>query len=389
MSRMLPDGVFIGLDFEEYLEQDAMGSSKKGTLWLRGEGYYWKYLSPFRPKRKSSPEQLFGTALHAALLEGMSAYENRYCVKPSEADYPDALKTEKDIRAALKREKVHLGSTTGWLKEDWAAAAEIHLPDAVVWDNLMDEFDRRHRGRIGISAEDDFAIRAMRDLATEDRPENQEMRELLSVGSEFPILSEISVIYTDEHGQRHCARFDKLLPVCTGDLKSVGEWQGRPLREVLDQHIKRNAYDVQLADYQVARQHMNRMILESEANIHGGTEEEREHLQAMAKWNQANRWDWVWLFFQKPTTAGNAPVLFPLRDPWRGPYHTSGYRKRHIALETYRRCMERFGPDKPWGRVEPIHWVDVGKEHHIMISPYDWAENDLAPDEEQHFTASL
>lgn len=392
---MLPDGVYIRLPFEEYVADDALGSTHKATLWLKGEGYWWRYLSPFRAADKTTLEKTFGSALHAALLEGMHAYETRYCVQPDKRANPDALFTIEQIKGALRFAGVSLGATSGWAKQDWADAAELYLPDRVVWDNVMAEFERQHNGREAIPAEADFAIRAMRDLALEDRPETAEIRELMSAGSDFPILAEISVFWTDEDGLRHRARFDKLIPVVTGDLKSCGDWRGRGLADSIDDHIKKLGYDVQIADYHLAREAMNRMLLSrGEACIHGATEEEADHLLAMAEWNEqrdanGNRihpWGWLWTWFQKPTASGDAPILLPMRVPWGRSYHLSGYRKRWHAMQLYKRCMERFGPDRPWGKVEPLHWPaesgPPGAEHFVTSSPYHWGPADAVPGED-------
>jgi hypothetical protein len=383
----LRDGVYLNLPFDVYIKQKGrFGSTEKSALWLRREGWWWKYLSPFRKTDSQSPEQTFGEQLHAALLEGMHAYESRYIVEPDKGDYPDALFTVDQIKDALRRAGVHLGSTTSYKKEDWCDAAEIHLPDVVVWDNLRAEFDRRRAvrdtdGQItgyrkAVSAQDDFSIRAMVELATEDRPENAEMRELLSVGSVFPVISELSVLWTDDTGMKHRARFDKILPTVTVDLKSTGAWTGRPLVHSLDRTIKDLGYDVQRADYDMARRAMSAMIVANPSCIHGGTEEERLHLEAIAHFDQTHRPGWAWLFFSKPDAAGRAPVLFPLREEFRDPYHLAGFRKRALGLQLYRDCMARFGPDRPWGSVEPAHWTTekpkVGGKAQPFISTSHW-----------------
>jgi hypothetical protein len=130
------------------------------------------------------------------------------------------------------------------------------------------------------------------------------------------------------------------------------------------------------------------MIRDDEACIHGATDEEREHLVALAHYEARTpgfHASFTWIFYQKPSPAGSAPVLFPVMDRWRGPYHRSGYRKRHIALEVYRDCMARFGPDKPWGRVEPIHLTEEQSDHpYIKLNPFI-AEPDAVPGEEDYF----
>jgi hypothetical protein len=383
-----PDGCYLGLPFADYLAEGAMGSTKKGTLWLRGEGYYWKYLSPFIRNDDNPEELLFGEACHAALLEGMHSYESRYVVEPAKKDYPDALFTIPKIKAALKDAGVYPARSSTFTKEDWAEAAELYLPDQPVWENVLDEFRRRTgagRDLKAIDAEADFAIRAMRELAIGEYS-TDEMRELFSVGSKFPVLAEVSYFYTDETGMRHCARFDKLIPPAVGDLKTLGGWRGKPLASYVDRHIKDFAYDVQCADYQIARQHMMAAILEDESIIHGATDEERDHLIAMAHYDQAHHPSFAWVFFQKPTAAGIPPVLFPVIEPWKGPYHLAGFRKRAAALATYRDCMERFGPDRPWGRAEPVHTtVEHKTAPQVHMNEFGWGPEDEAPGERDHF----
>lgn len=401
MDRDLPDGCYLGLDFAQYIAQRGrLGSSEKGTLALHGAGFFWKYLSPFRKAEAQTDDQAFGEQLHAILLEGMHAYESRYVVKPEKADHPEALFTIDQIKVALREEHVHLPSseTKGYTKSDWAAEAEIHLPDKVVWDNLMEEFERRSvikdgEGRIigrrkGVSAEDDYAIRAMHDIATNPETSTPDMRELMGVGSEFPILAEVSVLWTCSRGLKHRARFDKMIPVATGDLKSLGAWQGRPPVHAVDEHIKRFGLDVQLSDYQLARLAAFQMIRDDPSCIHGGTAEQRLHLQAMAKWSVDKKPAWLWIFFQKPAPSGRAPILFPLREEWGGPYHLSGFRKRHKALDLYQDFMARFGPDKPWGTVEPVHFTSEAYEPHITVSHYGF-EPDTVPGEEDFLLGRL
>lgn len=398
MIEQLPDGVYLHLPFYIYLAQEGcLGSTDKSTLWLHREGWWWKKLSPYARPSAQSDEQLFGEVAHAAILEGMHAYESRYVVEPSKADYPDALFTIPQIKEALADAGVHVRGTGQFTKEDWADAAELHLPDRVVWDNVRAEFDRQQvhvtdQGervrRAAIPAEMNFAVRAMHELAIEDVPGNELMRELMSVGSDFPILAEVSVFWTDAEGLRHRARFDKMLPVVTADMKTLGAWRGRPMVEVLDQHIKDSGHDVQLADYQIARRVMAEMILENPDCIHGGTEEERLHVEAMATYDQRSKPGWVWIFYQKPDASGRAPIILPVREPWGGPYHRAGYRKRHRALETYKYCMERFGPHRPWGRVEPEHWAieEAPKgAPKIELGMHNWGPNDEAPGEREHF----
>lgn len=388
---MLRDGCYLHLPFKDYIAQrafDRLGSTDKSKLWLRQQGWWWgSRHNPFLTPRKSSEEQLFGEATHAVLLEGLHAYETRFVVEPSKRDYPEVLTSIAQIKAALKEAGFYPPRSSDFTKEDWAETAEAYLPDKPVWDNVVADFHRRlGRGdRAALTAEADYEIRAMHALATGPYS-TDELRELLSVGSEYPILAEVSYFWTDEDGIRHSSRFDKLLPGSTPELKTLGNWTGRPLHEYIDRHIKRLGYDVQAADHQVSRQHMMRAIVEDETIIHGGTEEERDHLVAVAHYDQEHKPSIGWIFFQKPSAGGSAPVLFPVVEPWKGPYHLAGFRKRSAALQIYRDSMAMFGPDQPWGRVEATHTTVEGKSApQIMLDPYEFGPDNAAAGEEEHF----
>jgi hypothetical protein len=391
----LPDGVYIGLPFEEYIAQAGrLGSTDKGRLHKHGPGYWWS--SPMNPYyvRVQSEDLLEGEGLHALLLEGLGPYEERFKTEPDKRDYTDVLFTIPQIKAALTDAGVSVKGSSGFRLAEWAEGAAVDLPGRTVWHNVMADFERSIQIRdddgevIGkrksLSAEQDFMLRAMRDAALDDHPDNADVRELLTVAARFPILAEVSILWTDEFGRRHRARFDKLIPPATVDLKSLGNWEGRQVAHMIGDHINRMGYDIQEADYQIARREGWRMILEDEGNLHGGTEEERQHVLAIANWNQTTLPHWSWLFFQKPDKSGRAPILFPLMDKWGGPYHRSGFRKRAKALALYDQCMERFGPDRPWSKVHPLHYTTEAHEPHITTGHWGF-DDEPVEGEAEHF----
>jgi hypothetical protein len=377
--------VYLHLPFEEYVEQDALGGTDKARLWLRREGWWWASPhNPYRGVRKSSPEQAFGTALHAMLLEGPHAYETRFCIKPEPADFPDALTSIEDVKKALREEKVHV-SPTPKNAEEWYDVAELYLPDRPVWANVMADFKRRQIGRTAISAEEDFAIRAMRAIATDERPENAEMRELLSVGSQFPILRGLGDLH---RRRRH--------PPPRALRQAAAPGHGRP------EERRRVAGPAPGYDPRPAHQEDGlRRATGRLPHRPPGHEPHAAGGRAQPPWRHAggapasaghrgvesDRTDGPgrWLWFQKPSAGGNAPILLPQREAWQGPYHIAGFRKRQAGLELYRRCMRETGPDKPWGRVEPVHWPDEGAEHRIFIDDRGWGPAEEAQGEAEHF----
>lgn len=362
--KQLPDGVYLGLDEQDYFAQDRLGSSDMIKLYRFKEGWWWQ--SRHNPDRGGQTDaQNYGSALHAIMLEGMAAYETRFRVEPDPKDYDGALVTIPQIKEALIEEGVNLKGTSGYRLDDWLDVAAIHIPRAVCWEAVQRDFKRSILKPDGssfpkVSAVEDRMLRFMREAAMDD----PDIAKILGFDQEVPVLAEVSVFWTDAHGLKRRARFDKPCPLFTADLKSVGNWQGRELKHALGDRVVYECYDLQLADQHVARQRMNEWLAEDDSKLSGGTEEERAWIQAIAQ--RAKRWHWWWLFYQKPEPTGRAPILFPLSARWGGAFHRSGFRKASKAIDVYLRGVDRFGlgdipngfggPSKPWSRVELPHY---------------------------------
>lgn len=391
----LPDGVYIDLHPTTYFAQKGrLGSSDLMRLDKDREGWWWQ--SPYNPDREPNETNAknYGSALHAILLEGLSVYRGRYMVRPDIKEYPGVLVTIPDIKRELARAGIKLKGVSEFTKEDWVDAARVHLKAHHVWDAITDAFERRRvieklpNGeavlRPTVSAAEDRSLRLMYTAALDD----PEIRELLLGAEDTPSLAEVSFLWTDElTGVRRRARFDKPVPTFTLDLKSIGNWEGRDLVHHIGDVIQRMRYDIQLGDQHDARRHMHRMIQTyGERCIHGGTQTQRTWLLAIA--TRDLPFSWVWLFYQKAEARGVAPIIFPVREAWGGPYHRSGYRKARRAVERYVTYVERFGlgptPDaqgrrsRPWTRVEPLHHTSPVPGHEdlpvITVPTWGWDE---------------
>ncbi len=387
----LPDGVYIGLDAEKYFAQERLGSSDLIKLSKHKEGWWWQ--SRYNPDRKQEQTEAmnYGSALHAIVLEGVHAYESRFAIEPDPRDYPGLLTTTPQIKQALADAGIRIGGSSAFSKADWNDTAAVHLPGRPVWDNILDDYHTARAGKSVIGAIEDRMLRVMYDAAAED----PEIRELMGIDARYPVLAELSFFWTDDYGVKRRARFDKPVPWFTLDLKSLGNWEGRELKHAVGDRILKEGYDVQVGDQHDARIRMHAMInAQGERCISAGTPEQRTWLLAIAQKNLP--WNWVWLFYQKPELTGRAPVVFPLVEHWRGPYHVSGYRKAVRAVEFYLNAIERFGlgaipaasgrAARPWSRVERPHFVEPQESDQpgITIPHYGW-DAEALPDEEEHF----
>ena len=406
-AEQLPDGVYLNLPEAIYFAQDRLGSSDLIKLHQRRQGWWWQ--SRHNPDKdlSQSDAQNYGSALHAIMLEGVGAYVDRFAVEPDWRTFDKLITSQDMLRAVL--------DDNGWVKEkgistwepqQWWDAIELHAPEWRVKAQVLAEFNRSIATEFNpdgsvkatkptVSAVEDRMLRIMHDAATnEDSDENSEVRALLGVGTGFPVLAEVSVLFTCPWtGVKRRARWDKPVPRHTIDLKSLSGWKGTDLRFDIDGHIKRNGYDVQVGDQHVSRILAYRMIADAgERVLHGGSKDERAHMLAMV--DRALPWDWGWLFYQKPDPSGIAPILFPVRDAWNGLYHQSGHRKAFRAIHLYRDLVAKFGLEKHWTRVERVHYADeeLAAEHdapRIFLNHSGWDEDPVDGEDAVMFERDL
>ena len=393
MTRLLPDGVFLNLPASDYFAQGRMGSSDWIRIHKTGAGWWWgSHLNPDRVEKKTKA-LTYGSALHAIMLEGVGAYEAMFAVEPNPLDFPGLLKTVDDIKARLEKEGFSLAGTSKFAKDDWLGEAAAKLPDVPCWGNLYEEFQVRVGRRTIISSAEDRTLRLMHKVAVDPtRTDNAAVRKLLVNTNDHPALAEVTVLSTID-GIRRRWRMDRMYPAVTMDLKSVGQWRGRPLAYEVGQVLAQNCWDLQFADYHIGRTEAYRLI--SEGKLFGGTLEQRRYIQQIAEENAT--WDWVWLAYGKPD-ANSAPILLPLwADSWApiDPYKPDepprpsdlrqyGLNKLEKAIAFYRRAVAEFGLHEPWARVEPLHYIDQDREPRVFL-PH-WIADETPVDADAYTT---
>lgn len=372
------DGVYIDFPADRYFRQRCMGSSDWIRLHQRGAGWWWSSRHNPDYEEPKGAYRTYGSALHAMLLEGLEAYERRFAAAPDRVQYGDnLLVTKEDIEKALRREGFEMKGTSSWKKDDWNREARI--AGLTTWDNVLADFATLNSGKEILSSLDDRMIRLMRDIAiSEDRTDNEHIRRLLTPTAEHPSLAELT-IFASVDGIRRRWRIDRLYPGLDMDLKSLGNWRGRPLPYEVGEVMARNGWDIQRADYHIGRENAYRLV--REGRLFGGSLEQRNYLQMIVEENPT--WDWMWLVYQKPDPAGRAPVIFPvLDDSWvltdqgavPGPIRQYGLNKLHKAIAFYRRNVAQFGLDRPWSVVEPMHFTSPDEK--LSVKPPYWIQDD-------------
>lgn len=381
----LPDGIYIGLSAAAYFGQETRGSSDWSTISRRKHGWWWQSVYNTRKRVIELLAHLAsGNATHCVLCEGIGAYEARYIIEPNKADFPGVLVTVEDMKRELT--KHGFGAWPGqWKARDFAIACQFHLPQAPCWPNIVEDFELKRGGKTPISAEEDFHLRFLWEMATGDFPGNDPIKRLLT--ADAPVLAEVSVLSTID-GIRRRWRFDRMFPRLDMDLKTLANWTGQPLHYAAGSQLARYRWAIQREDYWIGRSEMYRMLVErGEAAISGGTIEQRKWLLTWP--DEHPVWDWLWLIYQRPDSSGIAPVLMPVWedsfDPATGRpsflRQLGGYELAN-SIAFYREMVEKFGLDRPWGHVEPLRYTQQakGREHLIVLPPWIGHETPMEDD---------
>jgi hypothetical protein len=307
----LQDGVYVGLASGRYFAADRLGSTDLKTL--HNQPADWWYASRHNRDRRPpgpSDEMEFGSALHLLLLEGEDAYRKHCVIKP--ATYIDAKTGE---------------------EKDWNGNANV----CKAW---LEEHDRP--GVHIITEDADRRVRHMTALI-QNHPELG--------GPMQKGLSEVSVLWTHEaSGIRLRARFDKLLPRFTVDLKSFGgHARGIGMTQQCLWLVKDRHMDVQRFMYFLARQAMAGLI--ERGQVFGAAPVQVDWLRKVAA---VEDWRWCWIFYRRrDDTKGHAPIVKPIYRSHFDATFESGRQKFEVALANYRTFVSRFGFDVPWAIVEP------------------------------------
>lgn len=217
----IPDGVYLDLPFEDYLADDAIGGSSCLKLLTDPGAIQWESeANPlYEPPAKKPATR--GQATHAAVLEGIDVYEQRFCVPPE-----GVLRTGDDMSAWLKSVGIKSSGKVDELRERILEARENLAPE-IARPVFADE---AVAGRQVISKRDDTYVRVVANFLRSDPAAMTYL-----IGG----LPEVSIFATID-GVRFKGRIDILAPGTLLNLKTYMRPPGRGY--ALRTHLVRLAY---------------------------------------------------------------------------------------------------------------------------------------------------
>lgn len=341
------DGVYLGLTSESYHRDSALGSTSIKRLRKSPVKWWWDsvYNTIQPPEKMMGEEEKYrlGTAAHVALLEGtdggLDTYQAAYAIEPDKSTHPKALAGGADYRAWLSDMGM---STTGPTNEVLIRRILERDPSVEILELLKAEFKRS--GVRAVSAAEDARIRLLHRVANASPTEfGLPDGEVITLREAFRGgLSEVSVFWTDETGVRMKARFDKLKPLVTIDLKTFADWRDdRDFNQGLLREVKFRGYAMQAMHYEVAREALRDLVHAGE--VHDGTPAQRTILEEIA---DQETWAWLWVF----AITDGAPIIKGVRPDMQGPQMQGAAQDRQSALTDFLFYREMFGlePGRMW-----------------------------------------
>lgn len=357
----IAEGVHLRLPERIYFDAPALGSSDLSVL--AQDPASWWYGSSFNPDRRArrgrSTYLNFGSALHALVLEGEDAYRARCTLEPDSQDMTLA-RTPSEIRTLLERHGINAAGK--FAMEDLTPLVRKHGLGHLVWSTAYASYESAKRsGKLHVTADEDRRLRHMAELVQA----HPDLGPGLRIG-----LSEVSVFYRrpEDPDTLRRARFDKLQPEAILDLKSMSNPRGMAPEDATFESITNEDYDLQAEDYREARTQAVRFIREGriyawdEAGGQAGVlKSERAVLDQVAA---AERWRWVWLFYQvRNDAAGSerAPVIVPWWTWPEGPMFDDARVVIDRALTNFKDWRDRYGLTQPWSEIRAIRALPTEK----------------------------
>jgi hypothetical protein len=326
---------------EDYLQDHGLGYSAVKDLYLSPVEWWDSSVhNPLRPDTSDDHSKLayfLGTALHMFVLDGEKFYNRAYGRRPTRESHPDALDSVEQLRAAC--DSLGLGKASR--KEDLIhkLVSSKRCPWPILADLQM-QFDLS--GKKAISFAHDARIRILHRQMMRDREELKladddglTLRDALDGG-----LSEVSIYWVDDNGIRQRARFDRLKPNITLDLKSITRWKKGNFKKELLREIILRGYMIQVAHYHEARIQLRKAV--AEGRVYGGTKTERKLLERIAR---SDYWAWVFVF-AKMDGAAQVQALVIRQESGQ---FIKAQQQREEALANFLWHREFHGGlDKPW-----------------------------------------
>jgi len=338
-------GIYFNMPEADYHAVPALSNSGIKAL-ASSPMLFWarSWMNPGK-EEEDRDHRTLGNAYHCRILEGRETFEERFAVYLDKRDYPDALTTDDEIRAALKEagERPASGNKPDRIKQ----LLDVD-PTAQIWDVMTDQHLAANAGKAMIGRDQWQRL----EIAAYMIDRDPELSKAFSGGH-----PEVSLFWhCPTNGVPMKARVDYLKIRAMVDLKSFGNQRERSIERAIAYEIASYHYNIQPSVYFEGASEVRKLVRKHGASVVHGLDDPAWALQ-WAKHAEPDKW--LFVFQQK----GPAPVTRGLWYPRGGTIKTITDEIINQQKRKFRTYAEAFGVE-PWLDIAPI---------------YDLADEDIPP----------
>ena len=374
-------GIYFGMDDATYHALPALSAHGIKKL-AASPMLFWAGAQWLNPKKQAEeknvkPHFTFGKAYHCRIMEGKEAYEQRYAIALDPADWPDALESTDQIKAAIgkfqtadTRKTASEGDMVpvkpvakvpdlmpdgseylrSAVKADWIAQLIELDPSALIFANMEREHRQNNAGKTFLTA-DQHAELEIAALMVERDPEIQHA--FKGGHAEVVLIWEC-----EETGVPLKCKVDYLKLKAMVDLKSISNQRERSIEQAIRWEIASYHYNVQPCLYVQGAKVVRQLIRDHGASVvyvmDLSTPPEISEKQSWAlKWAQHREPDeWLWVFQVK----GDAPITRGVWFPLGGTVNMITREIVSMAKRRFRKYSEEMGVS-PWLDISPTYMI--------------------------------
>jgi hypothetical protein len=340
-SYIFPPGIYFGIPEEVYHADKSLGSSRIKALAVDP---YEAQFDHLYGEDKDTDALIFGSALHARMLEGRQAFEARFCHEFDSDSLKDCYKTADDIKKRLESHGV--AKLSGRTKPELTKLLLDLEPDAKIYDVEKAKWDKANEGKTALKPKRWAQVETAARWVQRDPL----LAAVMTDGTFSHGAPEVSIFYEDR-GVRLKCRFDRLLRHAIVDLKSfaavfggkIDGYDGTALKTIF-----RMSYDLQAADYlrgwQFARDKLfPKGLVFGEPPYDTFLDECFDRVEP----------SWIWILV-KSKGAPQALVI-----DWRAKMaKASAAEEVERAIDTYVHLRDLYGEENEWPPQRPAMTVE-------------------------------
>lgn len=329
-------GIYFNLPEDWYHKIPALGSTGVKKLAIDPCEFQFDRLYG---EDVDSKAKLFGNALHARVLEGRRAYEDRFFVNVPPNIPEDALRTVDDFKEFL----TELGQS-GLSKLNKPGLIKLVReldPAKAIADDIIAEHKALNEGKHELDAK----LYRQVQLAAEWLSRDPLIGDSMEDGAFIEGAPEVSII-VDDNGVLIKCRLDRMLRTGIIDLKSYAPMFDEPLTQSFEKTVKRLHYKVQAAHYRRIWHMAKDLYLEGDMPV-----VDPEPYDGFLKdCFNAEEPAWFWLAVKRK----GAPSPFVTK--WVGKIdYQNAWNDVERAIDTYRALRDEFGVDSDWIINRGVH----------------------------------